>query len=293
MAEEKKGNFFINLLKSIGRFLISKIFLKNLLFILGITAFIFFLLFMFLFPGYTRHGEERETPDITNLTVSEVQQLMKTRDLRLIVTDSIYDPKKTSGVILDQMPKAGEKVKPNRSIYVTINTANPPLVSLHYKQLIGRPYSYVERKLTGMGLKIGKTEFIPCKGASTIVKVFVDDRVLFVEANPAKGEKPPTEAQRIPKGTVVDLHICRGEDSELKAVPGLQCLSYQQALFKIKSSEYHIGNLHLHKSVGIDTFGATIWMQSPRAGNKAGMGTGIELWLTKERIEACEEEDTE
>lgn len=291
MAEAKKENRFTKFFKEIWYFISSKQFLKSFGYMSGVAVLIFLFLFKCGFPTYTRHGEEIETPDICNLTIEQAQKLMKGRNLRLIVTDSLYEPKKTAGVVLDQNPKAGDKVKPNRTIYVTVNTSMPPLVNLYYKQIIGRPLSFVERKFKSIDVKLGKLTYISGKGENTIAKAFIDDRVLFIEANPSKGETPPTEPQRIPRGTTIDLYLYRGEDAELKMVPKVQCLSYQAALFVIKGSEYHLGNVSLNNSVGTDTLAAYVWRQSPPPGSRASMGSGIDIWLTREQPDACNEEE--
>ena len=258
----------------------------------GVSLIIFLFLFKCGFPSYTRHGEEIETPDIVNLSAKEAAGLMKTRKLRLVITDSLYEPNKVSGVILDQNPKAGDKVKPNRTIYVTVNTATPPLVNLYYKQVIGRPLSFVERKFKSIDVKLGKLKYIPGKGENTIAKAFIDDKLLFMEANPAKKEVPPTLPQRIPRGTTIDLHLYQGEDAELKMIPKVQCLTYQAALFVIKGSSYHLGNVSLDNSVS-DTTAAYVWRQSPPPASRASMGSGIDIWLTKDQPESCIEIDEE
>ena len=293
MAEAKKENRFAKFFKEVWFFISSKQFLKSFGYMVGVAVIAFLFIFQCGFPTYTRHGEEIETPDICNLTIDQAKKLMKSRKLRLIVTDSLYEPQKEPGVVLDQNPKAGDKVKPNRTIYVTVNTSMPPLVNIYYKQIIGRPLSFVERKFKSIDVKLGELKYIPGKGENTIAKAFIDDRVLFIEANPSKGETPPSEPQRIPRGTTINLHLYRGEDAELKVVPKVQCLTYQAALFVIKGSEYHKGNVVLDNSVGTDTLGAYVWRQSPPPISRASMGSGIDIWLTKEQPEACREPEDE
>lgn len=292
--KEKKQNRFLGFFKRVGAFFGSRVFLKNLGIFTGVNVLIFILIFWVILPSYTRHSESIEVPDIRKLTVKDAKKLVENRQLRMVVTDSVYEPNKKAGVIIDQNPAAGSRVKPNRKLYLTLNTSSPPLVNVYYKQVIGRPLSFVDRKFGSLDLRIGKTEYISGKGENTVAEVSMGDRILFLEANPAKGEKPPSMPQRIPRGSTIDLKLYKGEDAELKRIPSLICRTYNEAQFMIKGGEYYIGGVRVDASVGTDTTVAYVWKQSPRAGSRASMGTGIKIWLTKDAPEGClGEEDPE
>jgi beta-lactam-binding protein with PASTA domain len=290
-TKEKKKNKFAGFFKAIGAFFSSRVFLINLGIFAGVNLLIFILIFWIILPSYTRHSESIEVPDIRKLTVKDAKKLVENRKLRMVVTDSVYEPNKKAGVIIDQNPAAGSRVKPNRKLYLTVNTSSPPLVNLYYKQVIGRPLSFVARKFESLDIKIGQTKYIPGKGENTVAEVSLGDRIVFLEANPAKGEKPPTAPQRIPRGSTLNLKLYQGEDAELKRVPSLVCRTYNEAKFMIKGSEYYIGGVKLDPTVGADTTSAIVYKQSPRPGERASMGTGIKIWLTKEMPNGCLDDD--
>ncbi len=290
-TNEKKSRDWRSTLKAIGGFFYSKVFLKNVGIFVGVNFLIFALIFWIILPSYTRHNESIEVPDIRKLTVKDASKLVENRKLRMVITDSVYEPNKKAGVIIDQNPAPGSRVKPNRKMYLTVNTTTPPSVNVYYKQIIGRPLSFVNRKLKSLDIKIGKTEYIEGKGENTVAAMSMGDRIIFLEADPSKGEKPPTAAQRIPRGSTIDLKLYKGEDAELKRIPSLVCRTYEEAKFMIAGGEYYIGGVKLDESVGADTSAAVVWRQSPRAGSRASMGTGIKIWLTRDTPDGCKEEE--
>jgi beta-lactam-binding protein with PASTA domain len=281
-------NKFINFFKEIWYFLSSKYVLKNLGIILGIFVLIFLLLFFILIPGYTRHGEEVKIIDITNLTVEQATKTLKGLGLKIIVADSSYQDKKSPGIILEQAPSAGSRVKPNRSVYVTVNSSQPPVVSIYYNQVIGQHLNQVSRKLKSMDLKIGELKYVPGKAQNTIAAISLDNKLLFKEVDGNKGEKVPTDAQQIPRGSTVNLVLYQGDEAEPKAVPNMICASYEEAMLLIMGNEFYIGTVHVDPSVKKDTLAAFVVKQSPRPSETASMGTSIEIWLDSKRPEECD-----
>ena len=206
----------------------------------------------------------------------------------MVVADSTYMPNKTLGIIVDQSPAPGSMVKPNRTVYVTVNASQPPKVGIHYDHIITQHLDQVSRKLKSMDIKIGKLKYIPGKGENTIRSISMDGRLIFKEVDPGKGEKKPSDLQFIPRGSTVDLELYKGEDAEPKEVPDLLCSTYEEAMLLILGNEFYIGTVHVAASAKNDTLGAYIVKQSPRPGTEASMGTGIDIWLERKRPEECE-----
>lgn len=75
---------------------------------------------------YTRHGEAVVVPDVKGLSVSQAEEVFRTRGLVCQVVDSTYRKELTPGCIIDVNPTEGQKVKEGRIIYLTINTLNIP-----------------------------------------------------------------------------------------------------------------------------------------------------------------------
>ena len=278
----------VNFFKEIWIFLSTPFVYKNLGIMLAVFLVFSILIFFILLPGYTRHGEEIKIIDVTNLTVEQAQKSLKALRLKIVVADSTYMPNKSPGIIVEQSPVSGSRVKPNRTVYVTVNESQPPKVRIFYEQIISQHFDQVSRKLKSMDIKIGKLKYIPGRPENTVHSISMDGRLLFKEVNPSKGEKKPKEAQNIPRGSTVNLEIYKGEDAEPKEVPNLLCSTYEEAQLLILGNEFYIGTVHFAASVKKDTLGAYIVKQSPRPGKEASMGTAIEIWLERKIPEECE-----
>lgn len=281
-------NNFINFFRETWYFFSSKFVIKNLVILLGIFILIFVVLFIIIIPGYTRHGEEVKVIDVTNLTVDQATKTLKGLGLKIIVADSTYHDKKSPGIILEQSPLAGSRVKPKRRVYVTVNSSQPPVVSIYYNQVIGQHLNQVSRKLESLDLQIGELKYVPGKAQNTIAEISLNNKLLFKEVNGNKGEKPPKDAQQIPRGSTVNLVLYQGNEAEPKPVPNMICASYEEAMLLIMGNEFYLGTVHVDPSVKKDTLAAFVVKQSPRPSETASMGTGIEIWLDSKRPEECD-----
>lgn len=109
--------------------------------------------------AYTRHGESYEVPDVTNKTLEQAQLLFKQCQLTCVVVDSSYVKGVPSGVILDQTPVAGMRVKEGRVVYLTINTDKVPEIKI--PDLIDNSsMRQAAAKLTAMGFRLTQPEYV-------------------------------------------------------------------------------------------------------------------------------------
>lgn len=76
---------------------------------------------------YTRHGEAVVVPDVKGMTVDEAAKMLRNHGLSCVVSDSSYVKNKPAGMVLDLNPGVGQKVKEDRTVYLTINTLDVPL----------------------------------------------------------------------------------------------------------------------------------------------------------------------
>ena len=68
---------------------------------------------------YTNHGQKLELPDYRNMSVEEARIDAQKKSFELIVNDSLFRVGTPGGIILNQNPEAGSKVKENRKVYFT------------------------------------------------------------------------------------------------------------------------------------------------------------------------------
>ena len=90
-------------LKKLRAFIWTREFLKKfglvvLFYLLVITITIFYL------SSYTNHGQQISVPNLVGKTVAKSTTILEELDLTYEVLDSIYDPSKPEGTIIDQDP---------------------------------------------------------------------------------------------------------------------------------------------------------------------------------------------
>lgn len=107
-------------------------FRKNRMFwlnVIGMFVFVIVVIYIALkgIDMYTRHGESISVPNVQGMSTERALQILKLTRLDAAVVDSCYVPNTPSGVIVDQQPLAGARVKEGRQIYLTICTNKTPM----------------------------------------------------------------------------------------------------------------------------------------------------------------------
>lgn len=85
---------------------------------------------LLLLNVYTRHGQNVVVPSLESLQIEEANTILRAKGLHAEIVDSIYQRDAVPGAIIDQRPKAGNKVKEGRAIYLTIYAKNPQMVAV-------------------------------------------------------------------------------------------------------------------------------------------------------------------
>ena len=120
------------------------------LFFFGTLAFIDF---------YTLHGEEVEVPKLTGVSEQIAYSKLKALGLKAEVRDTGYVHKAAPFEVLEQSIKPATKIKPGRTIYLTINSNGSKRIELpDLADNCSRREA--EDKLKTLGFKLGATEFI-------------------------------------------------------------------------------------------------------------------------------------
>ena len=120
------------------------------LFFFGTLAFIDF---------YNLHGEEVEVPRLTGVSEQIAYSKLKALGLKAEVRDTGYVHKAAPFEVLEQSIKPGTKIKPGRTIYLTINSNGSKRIELpDLADNCSRREA--EDKLKTLGFKLGATEFI-------------------------------------------------------------------------------------------------------------------------------------
>lgn len=141
----------------------------------------------------TNHGEFVEVPDLSKMSVMDMRKVIEEADLRYEVVDSAnFNPEYPRFSIIEQNPPAGNKVKQNRKIYVTVNPSGYKKVTV--PNIIQVTQRNATSMLRAVGLDVQRVTYIDQLGK---------DMVYYVKY---KGKRI-NEGDKLPKTSKVEL-VC-------------------------------------------------------------------------------------
>ncbi|MDD4630933.1 MAG: PASTA domain-containing protein [Proteiniphilum sp.] len=177
-----------------GKAIFENKIVKNLLIIIC-CGLLLILLALLLLGVYTRHGQNVVVPVLEGLQLNEASTILHARGLKAEVVDSIYRRDAVPGAILDQTPKAGNKVKEGRSIYITIYSQTPQQVSV--PGLVDYSTRQASALLNSLGFTQLSTEEIPAEYAGLVVAVKYRGKTLLPD-------------EKVPAGSPLTLVVTSG-----------------------------------------------------------------------------------
>ncbi|MCC5905559.1 MAG: PASTA domain-containing protein [Balneolaceae bacterium] len=243
----------------------SKVFYLSLGGIL--TAGILFALLMDLviMPNYTNYNRGVTVPDVTKLSLEEAESLLERYGLRHEILDRRAHSAYPANYIIDQAPAPRQIVKPNRKVYLTVNTDTTPMtvvpnvVSMHLRN--------AELQLENHGLVVGTRSYESSRFRNTVLR-----------QSAAPGDT-------VARGTVVNLAISDGLGSRMVSVPDVEGMSLSQAQQAINRAGLRVGEIRFQPSQ--EHSPNTVIAFSP---NEDELTEGESLFLiVSERFDAREE----
>ncbi|MCR6719586.1 MAG: PASTA domain-containing protein [Chitinophagaceae bacterium] len=212
-----------------------------------VFAFIIFLLFILSLDWMTHHGKSKTVPQVLGKSYSEAEKILEDAGFAVEILDSIYVDTTKPLQVLRQVPDADEMVKVNRTVYLTINRAVPPLIEM--PNIVGSSLRSAELTLKNYNLRVGDTTFRPD---------FAKNAVLEQSFNGTK-IAPGT---KIRMGSPIDLVLGDGVGDRQYLVPQLIGKTYCEAKSLIEASGISFGVVLPDPDVS-DTCGAYIYWQNP------------------------------
>ena len=257
---------------SFKNFLLSRIFLKNLLFAIAITALII-IITMWSLKIYTRHGQAYPLPDLKGMGEIELKEAAKEYKFKYLVIDSIFINDVEGGSIVDQIPEPGFKVKENRTVFLTINAHSPEKVIL--PKLRDISFRQATVVIENSGLIVGKIIYRPSEYDNLVLDVLIDSTNVY-------------EGDKYPKTSEIDLIVGKISVNEKAMVPDVIGLDLTKAKSVITDAMINMGVVIYDETIltGSDTLNAKIFRQRPdsKINSKIDLGTSIDLWLTIDKL---------
>lgn len=256
--------YFWNMLK---RIFTSKKFYLSLLgvVLLGITS--LFLLDKVIMPSYTNYYEGLTVPDLTRITLDEAEEQLTSIGLRYEVADRRANSAFPANYVIDQQPSANTIVKPNRKIYLTVNTEVKPVVVV--PNVINLGIRNAQLQLQNYGLEVGSISYESSRFKNVILRQSI------------------TQGDTVAKGTTIDLVVSDGLGSKVVTIPEIIGLRLPQAQLKLREAGLRLGEIRFRPSR--DVAPNTVLDFTPKV-TEIVEGETIDLVIS-ERFEAIEPEE--
>lgn len=253
---------------TLKEFLKSKTFKLNALAAVGITIFLI-VLNMFVLRIYTDHGGSVEIPDLRGKTSKEVSAILNKKDLRFQISDSVYSHDHAPGTVLDQFPKAGMKVKENRTILITLCAISQEMIRM--PQLTDISYRQAINIIESSGLIAGNIEYKPSEFPNLVLEQKVAGRTIRV-------------GEMISKGTMVDLVLGSDSNGQTSVVPDLFGHNLAEARMTLGEVFLNMGTITYDESITSEDqkIKGQIWKQNPDPAEmfEVAVGSAVDIWLT-------------
>lgn len=262
-------------MKDILLFLKSSSFRNHFIVSILLGCLILWLSFKWL-DSYTHHGEGIIVPDFSHIKTEELDRFISDKNLKYHIVDSVYNTKVPAGVVIKQDPEKKSLVKQNRIIYLTVSAKLPPLVKM--PNLVDASLRQALALLESYGLKAGKREYRP------------DPCVNCVLEQSIRGEKIEA-GKMIPKGSVINLVLGKGQGSEQISIPCVIGLTHQEALEKIAENGFNKGTITcIDCKTNAAKEKAKVYKQHPACSSDIGIqpGSTIDLYLTTKAVTSRE-----
>lgn len=269
-------------MKNLLKFLTSKTFFKNLLFIILFFILCIFLVMMWL-RFYTNHGQKLALPSYEGYTVSKALDDADDKSFEIIIKDSIHVVGKPGGIILNQNPIAGAKVKEGRKIYVTTTKFKADTYKISdLPKLYGSEYNQKKADLSRFKIKssIKSTQYDPGE-PNHILEVYYKGKKI-VDKNGIKSDIT------IEKGSALEFVVSDRSGGQI-IIPNLVCKEYAEAEFFLKAgNKLSIGKI-LDQGVVTNRSTAIVVDQYPKSDGftEIEMGSKIDIILAQERPVQC------
>lgn len=238
------------MIRTIGRYLFT-------LFIFSVIGAV--VLNSVILPDYTRQGQSRYLMDIRGNSVEKSQELLALEGFVGIVVDSRYSNEIEPGTVLDQYPNPNTKVKPGRTIRLTISE---PERMVQVPQLLGQSRRSAELRLQQVGLTIDTVyqEYNPEYPQGTVAWQY------------------PKGGDDMQKGMGVKVTLSLGIPPNFYTVPDLFGMSLTKARSTLAAARLKVGKISYRQNEDLIPY--TVLEQSISANTVINRAAAVDLTVS-------------
>ncbi len=231
------------------------------------------LLFLGSLDRITKHNQTQKVPLVVGQNIDAARKTLEDKGFEVEVQDSIYIDSMPKLSVLKQTPEAEADVKVNRTIYLTVNRAQPPLVEM--PNLVGFSIRNAQMYLENLGLHLGDTTYRPDIAKNAVLEQLYN-------------EQPIKAGTKIFMGSTISFILGNGIGTQGMAVPMLVGRQYAQA--KSMLNDLNISFTSVFDPDVVDTPHAYVTRQNPeryapstdgsRHYNEIKAGQNIDIYLS-------------
>jgi beta-lactam-binding protein with PASTA domain len=224
-----------------------------------IAGIVLLLLLLLLFLGslalLTQHGKTMKIPSVTGMSFTDAKKTLESQGFDVQIQDSMYNDTMRPLQVVKQFPEADNLVKVNRTIYLTINQSQAPVIQM--PNLVSMTFRNAEVVLRQYGLKLGDTVFRPDYARNSVLDQQYQGATI----------KPGSQIQQ---GSAITLVLGTGiGGGQGFIVPDLTGLTYLQAKARLDSMGLIFGVVMPDREVR-DSSDSYIYWQEPKQFNDEG-----------------------
>ncbi len=221
-----------------------------------------------IMPAYTNYGHGITVPDITRMPLEEAAEKLESRGLRHELVAKRSNEAFPPDFVIDQTPNAGMIVKPNRKIYITINTTSTPTVEVPDVQDLSLRNATIQ--LENSGLQLGNVTYESSRFRNSVLRQSIPS------------------GRRVVQNTSVDLIVGDGLGSSRVRVPDIANMHLTEAQNALLEAGLRVGTIHFEATDRVAP--NTVLSYDPDDEPNVFEGTAIDLIVSVSPSEDEEEE---
>ncbi|MFC2163867.1 PASTA domain-containing protein [Acidobacteriota bacterium] len=228
--------------------------------VFSISALILFLLSAILSYQVTLKGEMVSVPDLTGKTTEEAREILSMKKLALINSGMELHERIDKGLIINQDPLSGSRIKINKMVKVVLSAGREIVVMPRF---IGRSLQAVSQQIPEMGLRKGKISHVhtPSYAAGKIIA------------------QSPAPNEEVARGSRIGFLVSQGDREKKYLMPDLIGKRATEAIRKLKEMDFVVGHIRYSYYPGLER--GIIINQYPGPGSRIQIRNLITMEVSK------------
>lgn len=218
-----------------------------------------FLMDRYIMPAYTNYNEGLTVPDITKLEVEQAQQRLQEIGLRYEITERRANDQYPPNYVLDQTPGGSSIVKPDRKIYLTVNSSVTPTIEV--PEVVDLSLRNAQIQLQSNGLDVGAIDYASSRFQNTVLSQSI------------------TPGTVVETGTAVNLVVSDGLGMSKVKIPEILGKRLGVAQRSLRESGLRVGSIRFQRTNEVE---ANIVIEyTPADADSAFEGERIDLMVSE------------